>query len=88
MRITDRLVALVKRSEEARTSNGRELVVIKDAAIKAYMKEHGIRIHNCSGYAPSNVDGQAQAAGRAAGDRASFGRPVTGAAGALRIGRA
>ena len=85
-RITDRLLALVERSKAARTSNGRELVVIKDAAIKAFMKEQGIRLRTCSGYSSSNVDAAAQAAGRAAGDRASFGRPVTGAVGVLRIG--
>ena len=34
-RITDRMLALVERSKAARTSNGRELVVVKDAAIKA-----------------------------------------------------
>jgi len=84
-RITDRMLALVERSKAARTSNGRELVVVKDAAIKAFMKEHGIRLHTCSGYSSSNINAAAQAAGRAAGDRASFGRPVSGAAGALRI---
>lgn len=87
-RISERLLALVKRSEAARTSNGRELVVVKGAAIKAYMKEHGIHLRSCGGSAPRNVNEAAQAAGRAAGDRASFGRPVSGAAGALRIGRA
>jgi hypothetical protein len=85
--IADRLLALVERSRAARTSNGRELVVVKDAAIKAFMQDNGIRLHTCSGYSPSNVDSQAQAAGRAAGDRATFGRPVTGAAGVLRIGK-
>jgi uncharacterized protein DUF2786 len=85
-RITDRLLALVERSKAARTTNGRELVVIKNAAIKTFMKEQGIRLRMCSGYSPSTVDAAAQAAGRAAGDRASFGRPVTGAASVLRIG--
>jgi hypothetical protein len=84
-RISDRLLALVKRSEAARTSNGRELVIVKDAAIKAFMKDNNIRLRTCSGYSPSNVDAAAQAAGHAAGDRASFGRPVTGAAGVLRL---
>jgi hypothetical protein len=83
--ITFRLVALVERSKTARTSNGRELVVIKDAAIKVFMKDHDIHLRTCSGYSPSNVDAAAHAAGRAAGDRATFGRPVTGAAGVLRI---
>jgi hypothetical protein len=86
-RITDRLLALVERSKAARTSNGKELVVIKDAAIKAFMKDHDIRIRWCSGYSPRTSDAAAQAAGRAAGDRASFGRPVSGAAGVLRLGR-
>jgi hypothetical protein len=86
-RITDRLLGLVERSKAARTRNGRELVVIKDAAIKAFMKNCGIRLRTDRGYSPSNVDAAAQAAGRAAGERASFGRPVTGAASALRTGR-
>jgi hypothetical protein len=85
-RINDRLVELVKRSEQVRTSNGRELVVIQNAAIKAFMKENDIHLRSCCTGSPSNVDASAQAAGRAAGDRASFGRPVTGAASALRIG--
>ena len=87
-RITERLTELVERSKAARTSNGRELVVIKDAAIKAYMKDHNIRLATCSGYAPSNVDSVAKTAGHAAGNRANFGRPVGGAAGVLRLGRA
>jgi len=85
-RITDRLLALVERSKKARTSNGRELVVVKDAAIKAFMKQHHIHLRTCSGPSPSTVNEAARAAGRAAGDRATFGRPVTGAAGVLRIG--
>jgi hypothetical protein len=85
-RIGDRLLALIERSEAARTSNGRELVVIKDAAIKAFMKDNGIRLRMCSGYEPSTFDATARSAGRAAGDRASFGRPVSGAAGVLRLG--
>jgi len=86
-RIEDRLLELVERSKKARTGNGRELVVVKDAAIKAFMKENGIRLRTCSGYSSPNVDAAARAAGHAAGDRASFGRPVSGAAGVLRIGK-
>jgi hypothetical protein len=85
-RIIVRLLALIERSKTARTSNGRELVVIKDAAIKAFMKDHDIHLRMCSGYSPSTFNAAAQAAGRAAGDRANFGRPVSGAAGVLRIG--
>ena len=84
-RISDRLFELVERSKAARTSNGRELVIVKHAAIKAFMKDNGIRLRACTGRSPSTFDAAAQAAGHAAGDRASFGRPVTGAAGVLRL---
>jgi hypothetical protein len=84
-RISDRLFELVERSKTARTSNGRELVVIKGAAIKAFMEDNGIHLRTCTGRSPSTFDAAAQAAGHAAGDRASFGRPVTGAAGVLRL---
>jgi hypothetical protein len=86
-RITERLLALIERSKAAQTSNGRELVLVKGAAIKAFMKEHDIHLRTCCGSSSSNVNAAASAAGRAAGDRASFGRPVSGVAGALRIGR-
>ena len=86
-RISARLDVLAERSRVARTSNGKELVIVKDAAIKAFMKEHGIKIGTCSGSAPLNVDASAQAAGRSAGDRASFGRPVSGAGAVLRLGK-
>jgi hypothetical protein len=86
-RINYRLYGLVERSKAARTSNGRELVVVKDAAIKAFMKEHDIRIGTCSGSAPSTVNASAAAAGRSAGDRASFARPVSGAGAVLRLGK-
>jgi len=85
-RISERLLALVERSKTARTSSGRELVVVKDAAIKVFMKDNGIRLRMCNSSAPSTFDAAAHAAGRAAGDRANFGRPVTGAASVLRIG--
>jgi hypothetical protein len=84
-RITERLCELVERSKAARTSNGRELVLARDAAIKAYLKEHNIHIRTCSMGSSSNVDTAAQAAGRAAGDRAAFARPMTGESGVLRI---
>jgi hypothetical protein len=86
-RINERLVELVEQSKAARTTNGRELIVIKTEAIKTFMKANDIHLRTCGGYSSSNIDAGAQAAGRAAGDRASFGRPVTGAAGVLRIGK-
>ena len=87
-RINERLLALIERSKAARTGNGRELVVVKDAAIKAFMKDNDIYLRSCSGgQASSTVNAAARAAGRAAGDRATFGRPMTGAAAIPRIGK-
>jgi hypothetical protein len=85
-RISDRMIALCERTEAARTSNGRELVVIKSGAIDAKMKEAGVKLRSCRGGTP-NFNDAAHAAGSRAGDRASFGRPVTGDAGVLRLGR-
>jgi hypothetical protein len=86
-RICERLGELVKQSKAKATSNGRELVVVKDAAIKAYMKKHNICLRSRSDSSATRSDAEAAAAGRAAGDRANFGRPVNGSAGVLRIGR-
>ena len=87
-RIGERLVELVEQSASARTSNGKELVLVKDAAIAAYMKDNNIhlRMRACGG-GPRNHNEAAHAAGREAGNRASFGRPVSGAPGVLRIGK-
>ena len=85
-RINKRLAELVERSRQARTSNGRELVLVKDNAINVFMKDSGIRLRvSCCG-GRGNVDEAASSAGRAAGDRATFGRPVSGAAGVPRLG--
>ena len=85
-RISERMEAACKRSAEARTSNGRELVVIQKQAITAKLKEADIHLRSRSG-SSGNFDQAAYAAGQRAGDRATFGRPVEGKAGALRIGR-
>ena len=59
--------------------------MVKDAAIKAFMKANGIHLRKCGGYSPMTSDAAARAAGCAAGDRATFGRPVSGSAGVLRL---
>jgi hypothetical protein len=82
-RIRDRLGALGAQSAAAATSNGRELVLVKNAAVAAKMKECGIRVTGCCLGGQTNDAGYA--AGHAAGDRASFGRPVAGAGATLRI---
>jgi hypothetical protein len=86
-RISERLYELIERSKKARTGNGRELVVIKDAAIKAFMKEHNMRLRTVCANQSSTFDEAARAAGLAAGDRANFGRPVSGEGGVLRLTR-
>jgi Protein of unknown function (DUF2786) len=85
-RIGERVSELCAQSEAVRTSNGRELVVIKSAAIDAKIKELGLHFGggSCGGV---NEDSAAYSAGRAAGDGATFGRPMSGAGGMLRIGK-
>src|ERR1700730_2362155 len=73
-RISERAYALRKQSDAAATSNGRELMVIKSTAVADRMKADGIRIRNT--YSTRQCDEASYEAGRAAGDRASFGRPV------------
>jgi hypothetical protein len=67
--------------------NSRALMVLKSAAIKEKMKECGIELR-CSSSRSSSYDHGAYGAGRKAGNGASFGRPVSGAAGVLRLGKA
>ena len=74
-RIGHRLENLVKKSEATVTSNGRALVVIKTTAIDEAMKAAGIHAWSTS-YSSRVRDLDSYNAGYAAGDRASFGRPV------------
>jgi hypothetical protein len=70
----------------AASENGRALVVVKGAAIESAMKAAGIALGK-SRRSGRSANMGAYAAGRAAGEQASFGRPVTGQAAALRLGR-
>ena len=65
--------------------NSHALVKIKQTLIKAKMDELGIKLRSGSGSRHQRDEGSF-AAGRSAGDRASFGRPVSGRAATLRIG--
>lgn len=85
-RISSRLDTLTQQSKAAAAGNSRALVVTKTAAIKATMDKAGIKLR--TGRSSScRLDGNSYRAGQAAGERASFGRPVNGAVGTLRIGR-
>jgi hypothetical protein len=83
-RISERLRELCKRSETAITTSGRELVVTKKTAIADVMKKAGIHLRSGRG-SSRRLNGESYQAGKAAGDRASFGRPVTGRTSALRL---
>ena len=84
-RISARLVEMCDQTKTERTANGKALIVIKDQAINDLLKAEGIRLRSSSGSRAGFSDG-ARAAGRSAGDRASFGRPVSGAGATLRLG--
>jgi len=59
-------------------------VVIKDAAVQAKMEELGIHLRTTS-CSVGAWDSSSYNAGKAAGDRASFGRPVSGRNATLRL---
>jgi hypothetical protein len=83
-RINERLVELCKRSEAVASSNAKALVVVKGAAIQTKLSELGIHLRSetsCGGA----FDSSSYQAGKAAGNRAGFGRPVSGRRAALRL---
>jgi hypothetical protein len=84
-RISERLNELSARSARVVTSsNGRALVVVKSQAVSAKMASEGITLRS-SRSSRKSIDRDAFNAGKAAGERASFGRPVTGANATLRL---
>jgi hypothetical protein len=85
-RISARLNALVEQSAKAMATNSRALVVTKAGLIADAMEKHGIKLGRGRS-SRRQVDRAAYAAGAAAGERASFGRPVSGNGATLRIGR-
>jgi hypothetical protein len=86
-RISARIVEMSSDQSTARTTNGNALVIIKGQAIEDLLKAEGICLQSKSSSISGFSDG-ARAAGQSAGDRASFGRPVSGAGATLRICKA
>lgn len=87
-RITMRLLDLARqRQTGAGSGSNRALISLdKPALVKAEMERLGIRLHGArSSVRVSDLD--LFSAGSAHGAKASFGRPVEGAAGILRIGK-
>jgi|ERR1035437_734188 hypothetical protein len=83
-RITERLTELCTKSETVVSGNGRALVLVKTQAVADKMKAAGIHLSNrrSSG---KRMDAGSYQAGKSAGNRASFGRPISGNAAALRL---
>jgi hypothetical protein len=84
-RINRRLDALVEQSKVNMVSSGRELVVTKKHAIDETMRKAGIHLGK-SRSTRTSYNPDSYQAGKAAGDRASFGRPVSGQNATLRLG--
>jgi len=82
-RISARLRELCQQTATLQTSNARALVVVKNKAVADKLAELGITVRSTK--IRLTLDPGAYSAGKAAGDRASFGRPVSGSHGTLRI---
>lgn len=63
---------------------GNALAIVQNAAIADYKSEHGISLRRARRSSTRRISSDAFGAGRAAGDRASFGRPI-GHGGSLRL---
>jgi hypothetical protein len=83
-RISQRLNELCEQSTSLATSNTKALVVAKGAAVKAKLDELGICLRTSRSSCSVGNDSSYRA-GKAAGDRASFGRPVSGRNATLRL---
>ena len=84
-RINERLLELIEQGQDKRNDNANALIVVKNDLIDAHMKELGLNLRM-----PRNrgrrIERDSYNDGKAAGDRASFGRPVS-QGGQLRIGK-
>ena len=83
-RICQRLNELRRQSTTVATPNAKALVIVKGAAVKAKLAECGIKLRTTRSSA-SIGDDSSYNAGKAAGNRASFGRPVSGQNATLRL---
>jgi Protein of unknown function (DUF2786) len=82
-RISERMRELCK-PPAGQADNSRALVAIKSSAIADKMKDCGIKVRIISSCFSINSEADYEA-GRKAGNGASFGRPVSGAVGVLRL---
>lgn len=82
-RINQRLKELTEQGKVHKTDNGNALVVVKNELIERKMQELGLQLRYPRSRS-TRIEPNAYGAGKAAGDRASFGRPV-GSGGQLRL---
>lgn len=83
-RISQRLGELLEQSRVIAPANSRALVLVKSTAVAEKMREHGITLAKGRS-SRASYDPNSYRAGRAAGDGASFGRPVSGKNATLRL---
>lgn len=84
-RINTRLMKLT--NERIKSINKNAMIVAKDALIKDAIKDIKIAERDDNRGRKNKIEVKSYAAGQSAGDRASFGRPVSGEAGMLRVGK-
>lgn len=86
-RINERLHRLSDEREQAARPNGRgkSLVIVKMALVNKAFGQIGLKLRKGSSGGGMKGEGSAFNAGRAAGDRATFNRPVNGGAGTRAI---
>ena len=85
-RICERLSEQVKQSATNRTGSAKALVIVKQTAIDAALKEQGIKLK--TRYARDCVnDFSAYDRGREVGNGVTFGRPISGEGAVLQIGK-
>lgn len=84
-RINARLTTLIaERRKSVQTTDGRSLVVVKSQLVEQAFAETGIKLRQATNKVTYKRN-DAYAAGDAAGDRATFNRPVNGGAGVRAI---
>lgn len=81
-RITQRLLELV--GEAKASANKNALIIIQNALIEKKMQELGVELRKPR-HRSSSINKDSYGAGKSAGDKASFGRPVNGKSAVLRI---
>jgi hypothetical protein len=88
VRISERLMQLATERQKSRdgTGDGRSLVVIKNVIVTREFAKLNMKLRSGGRSKTRAVDGGAFNAGRAAGDKASFGRPVNGGGKVAQIG--